>query len=519
MRMQIKKITCIELDGELPDLCHRTVMPSYGLPLIGTILSEAGYDVKVFVEHVEAPNWDRIAASDLICFSTLNVAAGKTYRLASEIRSRLGITTIIGGTHATYYPQSCLQYCDYVVIGEGDETILELVETLTCGGEIEQVHGIAYRVGDKLILTPPRPGPERFDTIPNYSLIEGYKRMNFIDMLVQRKKAWLTVQTSRGCQFNCNFCIVNSMFPSGYRKRAIESVINDLRDKRQYGKMLIFVDNEFAVHPSYTKKLLRQMIAEDFGFDIFAFARVGVANDDELLSLMRQAGINHIYQGYESIQSEALKAYNKRQTFEQITAAIEKLHSFGFSIMGSFILGADNDTLETIRNTLDFVIEQKLEAAAFFTLWGHFPEKSNGYQTFIPWYRSIFKDWRYTNGNFVMHFPMKIPPSKLQRVIPDIYRRIYSAKHVFRALRNREFNEARRLILLRYLWNPIEKAIWEYIPFLEELEEGLYDSHGHLREDLLAQRVHKDPRWTFQAGNQMIKALGLSPLELPLTGK
>ncbi len=64
-----------------------------------------------------------------------------------------------------------------------------------------------------------------------------------------------------------------------------------------------------------------------------------------------------------------------------------------------------------------------------------------------------------------------------------------------------------------------QKEMWEYIPFLEELEDGLYDSHGHLCEDLLAQRVHKDPRWTFQAPNQTIKALGLSPLELPLPEK
>lgn len=516
---KINKITCIQLDGVLPDLCHCSVMPDYGLPLIGTILSEAGYDVKVFVEHIEAPNWDRIATSDLICFSTLSAAAGKTYRLAREIRSRLGIPIIIGGTHASYFPASCLQYCDYVVIGEGDETILELVETLAGRGEMEQVRGIAYRVGDKLFWTPPRPGPEGFDTIPNYSLIEGYSRMDFLDILVQRKKPWLTIQTSRGCPFDCTFCIVNTMFPGGYRKRDIESVIRDLRDKRQYGKDLMFVDNEFAAHPSYTKKLLRRMIAENFDFNIFAFARVGVAKDDELLSLMRQAGITYIYQGYESIQSEALTAYNKRQTFEEITAAIEKLHSFEFSIMGSFVLGADGDTLETIRSTVDFVLERRLSSATFFTLWGHYPEKNRGYRTIIPWYRSIFRGWRYANGHFVTHFPMKIPPSKLQREIPDIYRKIYSPKQALRAMKKRKFKEARHKIQLRYLWKSIEKVIWEYIPFLRELEDGLYDSNEILLEDLLAERVHNDPRWTFQAGKQTIEALGLSPPGIPLPGK
>ena len=106
--MEIKKITCIQLGGEFPDLCSRLVMPDYGLPLIGTILSEAGYDVTVYIEHIKPPEWDRIAKSDLICFSTLNGAAGKTYRLAKEIRSRLGIPTIIGGVHASYFPESCL---------------------------------------------------------------------------------------------------------------------------------------------------------------------------------------------------------------------------------------------------------------------------------------------------------------------------------------------------------------------------------------------------------------------------
>ena len=515
--MKIDKITCIQLDGELPDLCYRLVMPNYGLPLIGTILSEGGYDVKVYIEHIEAPQWDRIAESDLICFSSMNVAAGKTYRLAEKIRSRLGIPTIIGGTHASYFPESCLRYFDYVVIGEGDETIVELVDALARGGDISQVRGVAYRTGDHVHRTPPRPGPAIFDTIPNFSLIEGYPLMNWLDILYRREKPWLTVQSSRGCQYKCTFCIVNTMFPTGYRKRGIESVIRDLHDKRRYGRDLMFVDNEFTAHPSYTKKLLRRMINEKLDFNIFIFARVGVIKDDELLSLMRQAGINYIYQGYESLQTDTLTSFNKRQTFEQIKAAIRKLHAFGFSIMGSFILGADGDTLETIRRTVDFVLQQKLSSATFFTLWGHFPEQSNGYQTIIPWYRSIFRGWRYCNGHFVTHFPTNIPPSKLQQKIPEIYRTIYSPKQVLRALKNRKFREARHKILLRYLWQSIEKETWEYIPFLEELEDGLYDADGNLCEDLLVQRVRKNPRWTLQAGKRTIEALGQSPLELPIS--
>jgi radical SAM superfamily enzyme YgiQ (UPF0313 family) len=517
--MQIKKITCIQLGGEFPDFCHRLVMPDYGMPLIGTILSERGYDVRVYMEHIKPPEWDRIAGSDLVCFSSFMAGADKTYLLADEIRSRVGIPTIMGGTHASYFPESCLQHCSYVVFGEGDETIVQLIETLAHGGEVEQVAGIAYRVRDQVRRTAPRPGPAKFDTIPNFSLIEGYRRMSLFDILVQRKMQLVTVQSSRGCQFKCTFCIVNTMFPGDYRKRDVESVIRDLRDKRQYGRSLLFVDNEFAALRPYTKKLLRRIIEEDFGFQAIVLARVEVAKDDELLSLMREAGIVYIFQGYESVQPETLTAYDKRQSLRQIIGAIQKLHSFGFSILGSFVVGADTDTLETIRCTVDFALEQRLMSAYIYPIWGHYPEERKGYQTIIPWYRSIFRGWPYCDGHFVTHFPLHMPPSKLQWAVIDAYRKIYSLTQIVRALKDRQFDDMRRKILLRYQCWAIEKGTREYISFLEELEEGLYDSDGHLCEDLLVQRVQKDPRWTFQAANRTIEALGLAPLELPVPGK
>jgi anaerobic magnesium-protoporphyrin IX monomethyl ester cyclase len=515
--MKIEKITCIQLRGEFPDFCTRLVAPDYGMPLIATILSRCGYDVLLYVENITPPEWDRIADSDLVCFSSWNAAADKTYRLAMKIRSTLGIPIVIGGVHASYFPDSCLRYCDYVVFGEGDETIVELVETLARGGNVEEVAGIAYRVGDRVVRTAPRHGPARFDTIPNFSLIKGYPRMNLFNILLKRKKPVLMVQSSRGCPFKCTFCIVNTMFPGGYRTRDVESVIRDLRDKRRYGWELMFVDNEFAADRAYAKKLTRRLIEEDLGFRAVVFARVEIAEDDELLLLMRQAGITHIYQGYESIHPETLIAYRKRQTVDQIVAAIEKLHSFGFGILASFVLGADTDTLETINSTVDFVLKHKLSNAYFWPIWGHFPEEKSGYQTIVPWYRGIFRGWRYCDGHFVTHFPLQMPPSKLQIAIIDAYRAVYCPTQILRALIDRKYIDAWSKILHRYQWQDIEKGVREYIAFLEKIEEELYDSAGYLREDLLLQRVEKDPRWTFQAGNRTIESLGFTPPELPVS--
>ncbi len=514
--MRIQKITCIQLGGEFPDLCYRSVMPDYGMPLIGAILAAAGYNVKVYMEHVKPPEWDRIVQSDLVCFSSLCAGAEKTFQLADEIRRRLGIPTIIGGTHATYYPESCLDHCDYVVFGEGDETILELITALREERDVSTVDGIAYRKGLQVYRTAARRGPDKFDTIPDFSLIHGYRKMNWFDMLWQRRAPWLTAQASRGCHFKCRFCIVNTMFPSGYRKRDIESVIRDLRDKRQYGRNLMFVDNDFPANRHETKQLLRRIIEEDLDYNFLVFARIEMARDDELMALMRRAGVSQLYQGYESVQPETLTAYDKHQTLKQICETIKKQKSYGFRLIGSFVVGADTDTLETIERTADFVIEQQLSSAYFFPIWGHFPEQLHGHQTIVPWYRSIFRGWKYCDGNFVTHYPMNMPPSKLQRALIGAFRRVYAPRQALRALRDGNLADAKWKLGHIVLWHDIERNIREYVGFLEEIEDGLYDSSGRLLEERLVERVRRDPRWTFNAGNRAIETLGLSPLELSI---
>jgi len=517
--MEIRKITCIQFGGEYPDFCHRVVTPDYGMSLIATILSEAGYDVRVYMDHIMPPSWERIADSDLVCLSCFMAGVEKTYRLAAQIRSKLGIPIIIGGTHASYFPESCLDYCDYVVLGEGDETILDLVATLSKGDKVEKVAGIAYRIGDRVHRTTPRHGPKQFSTVPDWSLIEGFGPMGLWEQLVKMKMPMVAVQAARGCKFKCAFCPSTTMSPGGYRKRDVESIISDMRDKRRYGETLVIVDNDFGAVRSHAKQLLLRMIQENLGFDIFVYARVELAKDDELLGLMRQAGIKYVFQGYESVQPETLAAFDKRQTDDQIIRSIEKLQSYEFSIWASFVLGADTDTRETVDRTIDFVLERDLSISYFFPLWGHYPEPKFGYQTIVPWYRSIFRGWPYCDGHFVTHFPLQMKPSSLQEAVIDVYRTVYSPIQIVRALAKGSIRDARRRLVVRHQWNTIEKAIHSYIPFLEELEEGLYDSNGRLREERLFQRVQRDGKWTFQAGKRAVESLGLPDFGFPIKGE
>jgi radical SAM superfamily enzyme YgiQ (UPF0313 family) len=510
----IRRVVCIQLGGEYPDFCHRLVMPDYGMPLIGTILAQAGYEVTVFVEHVSPPVWDVIASADLVCMSTLSAAADKTYRLADRIRDELRVPVVMGGTHATYFAEDCLRHCDAVVLGEGDETILELIPALAAGGAaLQTVPGVAYREQGAVRRSAARPGPLQFPTAPDFKLIHGYRRLSRWDSLREVRLPLMTVQATRGCPYRCSYCIVETMFGDRYRTREIESVIGDLRDKRQYGRELLFVDNNFAANPRYTAELLNRIIEEDFGFDIMVLTRADVAGRDELLPLMRRAGITQLYQGYESVEAATLAAYHKRQDLGAVRAAIAKLQAAGFRISGSFVLGADTDDLDTVRATVDFVLESGLTIAYFFPLWGNFAERREGNRSIVPRHRAIFKDWAHCDGNFVSHFPKRMRPSQLQRAIIESHREVFSVRTAVGALGRGSLVQAWEKATHRWMWNTIQRGLDAYLPWLEEIEDGLYSRDGQLMEERLLARWAKGPAWRFPDADGLEGQAGAAPPE------
>jgi len=511
----IKRIVCIQLSGEFPDFCYRLVMPDYGMPLIGTILAQSGYEVTVFIEHVHPPLWDVIAQADLVCMSTLSAGADKTYNLADRIRAELGIPVILGGTHATYFLEDSLDHCDYVVLGEGDETIVDLVDALSRGADTSQIDGLAYKTGETVTRTRPRFGPKRFDTIPDFTLIHDYRPMTLWDKFRKYRVPLLTVQSSRGCHFHCSYCIVDTMFPAGYRKRDIDSVMGDLIDKRKYGRHLLFVDNDFATKPVHTEALLKRMIEADLDYDIIVLTRSDMVARDSLLTLMRQAGVRAIYQGYESIEPETLIGYDKQQTIARVEQAIERLHRFGFRISGSFVLGADTDTRGTLEATVDFVMRKKLTIAYFFPLWGHYVEQKNGNRSITPRHRAIFRGWRYCDGNFVTHFPKQMRPSQLQLALIEAHQRVYSAGAVLDAFRRGKHKDAWEKSTHRLMWHDIQRGLWEHVDWLQDFEGEFYDEADRLREDALLERHRRGVPWTFDKQSGVPLQPYTAPIQQP----
>jgi radical SAM superfamily enzyme YgiQ (UPF0313 family) len=492
--MNKRKITLIQLDSATPTLVNHVLMPRFGLPLIATILRDEGYDVRLHIEYISGKiPWERILGSDAVCFSSFSSAARRTYELADRIRAKTGIPLIIGGTHATHFAASALEHFDYVVRAEGDETIVRLLDALFNKTEApEGIPGISYRVGHQVYHNPGPAQVKELSKFSDYSLIEGYD-IPLYKVYLRGYTRVIPIQFSRGCHFKCKFCVVKTMFGPGYRVRDVEAMIRELKDKRKYGRHFMFVDNHFAGNRKATKQLLRRIIEEKINCKCFCMVRIDIAKDDELLDLMQRAGVRELFFGFESINDDTLKAFDKRQTRADIVNAVKKVYDYGMRIYGSFVIGGEDDRPKDVKEIVDFAIENDFLNLGMFPILSY-PSVEPDCEL-IPESRILVRSWDYMTGNFVTYFPKQMKPSTLQREMLDGYRRFYSVFRAFQyLLRLRPRQAAHMLVLWMFTHRPLQKDMERYIMYLEKVEKGLYDENGNLIESRLEGRTIK-PIW------------------------
>ena len=520
---RISIIAPLESRGQLDFATGVFVVPPYGILPVATALKNHGYEVKVFSEIVSSEiDWDFVFNSDYVAFSLVfTYCASKGYQYAKMVKEKTGKPIIFGGTHGTILPEDCLQYCDYVVRNEGEETLIDLLDALERKRDLSTVKGISYKLEDgQIVHNRDREFLEDFDDIVDLSLVANYgplsAKVDPLEALIKQGRLHLQpIQTSRGCPFNCRFCMAPREFGRKYRTKAIETVIAEIDNGLEFLKnnTFVLVDNHFTVDRKRTKELLTRII-ERFGpnrLNLVGFARIEVGEDPELLELMKQAGFEVLAIGIESITDSVLAEYDKRQTLRQIDENIDIIHSHGLRIFAAIMFGADADTVQTLRATIDYLIEKDVSHVGInSTTPAALQTKVFGIPQLLPDNRFIHNDWRFFNGNFVVHYPKNMKPSTLQKEIIRGYSKFYSIKRNLRAesfllqllvpparffrfypskfpAKQTLVNEAIYGLLGRrtYVVQPLIKNMKRYIPVLEKFEEGFYDKNENLIQDRL----------------------------------
>ncbi len=484
---RIEKITFVEFDSAQKHFLSPVIMPrTYGMVLLATILRNLGYDVRVYCEHIGPIDLVQVLDSDLVCFSPLTSSANKAFALADFIRRNSNIPTLAGGTFATYFRDLCLNYFDYVIRNEGDDALVELLAALEGGDIPNGIRGLSYHGEDgSVVHNPDREPVQNFDVAPDLSLVEGYdRRPQWWLLLTERRIRWIVLQATRGCPFTCSFCIAPVMYGRGYRKRNIDSVIDDLRDKLKYGSYFLFMDNCFTADRRYTKALLRRMIDEELKGTFVAFTRCEAADDDELLALLKNAGFVNLYMGAESLSDAAFERMRKKQSVEKIVRSIHQIKKHGMAATLSFQAGNDEDDRWAVERAVDFGLEHDVDGVYFISTWS-WPESK---EPVFPKERMILKSLDYANGHFVTHFPLNIRPSTLQSSILEQQHRFWSLKRIHGFLRKGQWDRATSLVVQRYALSLFEGSVEEYIRYLLEIEAGYYDEQERLDLNKISRR-------------------------------
>ncbi|MGO8684364.1 MAG: B12-binding domain-containing radical SAM protein [Thermoleophilia bacterium] len=415
------RIRLIEPEPPGMNVFSKVMLPRLGLPAIGAALTKNGHDVRVYVPQFAAVDWDDVYASDLVGISTTTSTATTGYQFADQIRAH-GIPVVMGGPHVTFMADEALEHADYVARGEGGEQFMaELIEALHGERELATISGLSYLKDGEVVHCADRPRCVDLDTLPfpDLTLIQGHEKMSTTPIM-----------TSWGCPFACNFCSVTAMFGRKYRFRSPESVIAEIKQKRP--KKIFFYDDNMAADVKRLKVLLQMMIDEGLTMPWSAQVRTDVARDPELLQLMKKSGCGLVYLGLESVSQATLDSYHKSQSVADIVSAIKTLHHYGIKSHGMFVLGADDDTRQTVRDTVSFALKHHIDTV-MLNILTPLPGTIQ-FQQMEEQGRIFDKRWHLYDAHHVVFTPKQMTPYELQREVIAGYMRFYSKRQWLKML-------------------------------------------------------------------------------------
>ncbi len=396
-----------------------------GLLIIGEMLrKEKNCSIEVFDEKITPVSMADLEGADLVGISIQTIAAVRGYQLAEWIKKQFKIPVVLGGVHATLNTNEALEYADYVVRNEGEQAFLELVEALENKIIPDDIGGLSFKHGGEIYHNPRRPFITDLDMLPfpNWKLIKG---------MFKAKETVLNtfiypMQVTRGCPFNCTFCSVTPTFGKKLRHRSIESVMEEIKRNWKISQYFIFFyDDNIVGNKRYFKDLLSALIDNELVPKAWhSQMRADVAEDDELIDLMNRTHCSAGTFGFESVNPDSLKEMKKGQTLDSIEYCIETMHEHDIFVNGFFVFGFQNDSRETIQETIKFASEKNIDLVGFMPLTPfpgtpQFKEMQD---------RIISKYWELYDVQHVVFYPENMTPFELYKDTIDAYIKFYDLK-------------------------------------------------------------------------------------------
>jgi radical SAM superfamily enzyme YgiQ (UPF0313 family) len=344
--------------------------------------------------------------ADLVGITAFTASAPRAYEIAALYRAR-GVPVVMGGIHASVCPDEALRFVDAVVIGEAEPTWPQVLADVE-SGRLQKV----YRGGWPDLAGLPQPRRDMFH--PDY--------------------LFASVQTSRGCPMDCEFCSVTAFNGRRYRRRPTDEVLDELSTIRQ--RMLFFVDDNIIGYGPRSRDealaLFQGMVRRGLDKQWFCQASINFADDDEILHWAARAGCKMVFLGLEAEEADALAAVNKRLNLrrgvESYSRAFQRIHRAGIAVLGAFIFGMDGDTPEKLHRRTDYMIQSRVDVMEVTCLtplpgtclFRRLHDEGRLLYTDFP------RDWERYDMTEVVHRPSDMAPAALARAMDAANRRIYA---------------------------------------------------------------------------------------------
>ncbi len=355
----------------------RLVTP--GILVLAKLAEDTGlYDVQLVDEEFQ--QLDISKKYDLVAIYTVTPNAKRAYRLAEYYRKQ-GTHVVLGGVHTTVCPEEAGRHANTILIGEAEYTWPEFLKDLQTN-KVKKIYSQA--LGEVDINCSP---------VPSFHL------------LPENARKLIPIQTARGCPHGCKFCNLRSLYGKQYRTKKIENIENEIEVAKQINPhaVIYFTDDNLFCGRTHAEALMRKN--KTYNLRWYANTDISFGADIELIKTAYKCGCRQVLIGLESVNQANLKGLDensfKSRNFSRYKELIENIQSCGIGVIGSFILGLDEDDEDIFDKTIDFILDTKLYGASV-TVNTPYPGTMN-FQAMRDENRILTYDWNcYTIFNPVI---------------------------------------------------------------------------------------------------------------------
>jgi radical SAM superfamily enzyme YgiQ (UPF0313 family) len=318
-------------------LDSRCIFPNLSMPTVAG-LTPPEHDVMLCDENVAEIDFD--VEADIVGVTGYIIHKPRMLEIIAEFRRR-GRFVVVGGPFASLCPEELRGHCDVLFVDESEETWPRFLRDFEMSAWKTE-----YRPDEKPDMT--------LSPTPRFDLLE-----------VDRYHA-LTIQFARGCPFNCEFCDIIVMYGRRPRAKSVEQVMTEIRECHRLGAKQVFVvDDNFIGNKKLAKELLREMARwgreNGYPIDFNTEVSLNLAQDDELLELMREAHFTTVFIGIESPRKASLQETKKTQNMRgDLVENVRKIHGYGIQVQAGMIVGFDNDDESIFEDQLRFIQEARI---------------------------------------------------------------------------------------------------------------------------------------------------------------